>query len=57
MVAIATDEQWATMEAYVAGEGGSVNPFRLTLGYGRAARGRGAELAPGQAAAASRRPL
>lgn len=32
--------------------GGKVNPFRLTLGYARAARERGAELHPGVAASA-----
>jgi len=81
MVAIETDEQWAWMTEYVAGQpavglpaelldggearrrepllapdlrgamfaehGGTINPFRLTLGYARAARERGATLVTG----------
>jgi sarcosine oxidase subunit beta len=33
--------------AVFAAHGGSINPFRLTLGYARAARARGARLEPG----------
>jgi glycine/D-amino acid oxidase-like deaminating enzyme len=81
MVAIGTDEQWASMVDYVAGQaavglpaelldatearrrepalgatvrgavfaahGGVVNPFRMTLGYARAARASGARLQAG----------
>ena len=37
----------AVLGAVFAAWGGSLNPFRLTLGYARAARARGAELVPG----------